>query len=209
MSKTPKSNALKRNAGEAATNSISRLLGARPVLPGESEEKYYSGLDAALAELGAITPLQSYLVENIYDCLWWIRRYEDQKRATVINAITNQLVKGSSTFDRKTDWGQIFEALNTNQSTPYLKRALADAKTNMESLLQNAQASVVHQIMTLDGMIALKNKTLAGFQVSYEQLTSRKIQRERLEMQNALLRRDLQAIDVQARLDQPTPGLGQ
>jgi hypothetical protein len=61
----------------------------------------------------------------------------------------------------------------------------------------------------MDQLIALKTKTLAGFQVSYEQLTSRKIQRERLEMQNSLLRRDLAAIDMQVKLDQSAPVQGQ
>jgi hypothetical protein len=28
--------------------------------------------------------LQIYLAEKIYDCLWWVRRYEAQKRAVMI-----------------------------------------------------------------------------------------------------------------------------
>ena len=39
-------------------------------------------------ELGADKPLQSYLVESIYDCLWWIRRYEEQKRIALVNDMT-------------------------------------------------------------------------------------------------------------------------
>jgi hypothetical protein len=48
-----------------------------------------------------------------------------------------------------------------------------------------------------DGRIAFKAKTLAGFQASYEALVNRNINRERLELQNAILKRDLQAIEME------------
>lgn len=63
---------------------ISKLLGAKPVLPGENAEEYATGLGALIAELDAKTVLQIYLAEKIYDCLWWIRRYEAQKRMVMI-----------------------------------------------------------------------------------------------------------------------------
>jgi formate dehydrogenase maturation protein FdhE len=64
-----------------------------------------------------------------------------------------------------------------------------------ESLQQEAFSKDRHWQRELDELIVLKTKTLAGFQASYELLTNRKIHRERLELQNALLRRDLQAIE--------------
>jgi len=63
---------------------ISKLLSAKPVLPGENADEYAAGLAALIAELGAKTVLQIYLAEKIYDCLWWIRRYEAQKRVLMI-----------------------------------------------------------------------------------------------------------------------------
>ena len=63
---------------------ISKLLGAKPVLPGENADEYAAGLAALIAELDAKTVLQIYLAEKIYDCLWWIRRYEAQKRMVMI-----------------------------------------------------------------------------------------------------------------------------
>ena len=51
---------------------ITKLLGAKPVLPGESAEEYAAGLAALIAELDAKTVLQIYLAEKIYDCLWWL-----------------------------------------------------------------------------------------------------------------------------------------
>ena len=72
----------KSNSGATVmpVSQISQLVGASPpVLPGESESTYKNGLHATVTELGAVTPLQIYLVEKIFDCLWWIRRYESFK----------------------------------------------------------------------------------------------------------------------------------
>jgi hypothetical protein len=47
----------------------------------------------------------------------------------------------------------------------------------------------------LDQRGALKAKTLAGFQASYEVLVNRKVNAERMRLQNALMQRDLGAIE--------------
>ena len=52
--------------------------------------------------------------------------------------------------------------------------------------------------MTLDEQVALKAKTLAGFQASYEVLVNRKENAERMRLQNALMTRDLGAIDMES-----------
>ena len=54
---------------QVAASAISKLVGATPVLPGESEAIYQQGLVATVDELGAETPLQIYLAEKIYECL--------------------------------------------------------------------------------------------------------------------------------------------
>ena len=72
----------------------------------------------------------------------------------------------------------------------------------MESLTQKALEICQFKLESLDEMIALKAKTLAGFQASYEALVNRSVLQERLKLQNDLLRRDLQTIDVSA-LEKP------
>jgi hypothetical protein len=47
-------------------------------------------------------------------------------------------------------------------------------------------------------MIALKVKTLTGFQASYEALVNRSVLQERLKLQNDLLKRDLHSIEISA-----------
>jgi len=63
-----------KKSDELSNLSISSLLGVAQVMPGESVEAYQSGLLATVEELGADTPLQVYLAEKIFQCLWWMRR---------------------------------------------------------------------------------------------------------------------------------------
>ena len=52
------------------------------------------------------------------------------------------------------------------------------------------------ELMGLDQSIALKTHTLAQLQKSYEALVNRSVMKERLKLQNDLLKRDLLAIDT-------------
>lgn len=74
--------------------SITQLLNVSPVLPGESADLYKISLQGLIQELEAKTVLQLYLAEKIHECVWWMRRYEQQKRMTLIQemaALTNPL----------------------------------------------------------------------------------------------------------------------
>ncbi len=51
-------------------------------------------------------------------------------------------------------------------------------------------------IQNFDSLIALRVKTLGQLQQSYEALVNRSVMAERLRLQNELIKRDLQAIDV-------------
>ena len=78
-------------SAKAVMSPITQVLESSPVLPGESEAVHQQGLIATVQELGATTPLQIYLAEKIYECLWWMRRYENQKRATLIRKMAQIL----------------------------------------------------------------------------------------------------------------------
>ena len=54
------------------------------------------------------------------------------------------------------------------------------------------------QLFQLDQQIALQTKILAGLQAAYEVAFNRKMNVERLQLQNALLRRDVEGIEVVA-----------
>ena len=187
---------------KVASSSVSEVLGITPVLPGESMEVYQRGLLATIQELGATTPLQIYLAEKIYECLWWMRRYENQKRATLIHSMAGLLDPNhfSKAVSDAAAWAM--EALFSNRIDDEFTKVLDGLNLTMESLTQKALEICQFKLESLDEMIALKAKTLAGFQASYEALVNRSVLQERLRLQNDLLRRDLQTIDVSA-LEKP------
>lgn len=74
---------------------------------------------------------------------------------------------------------------------------LEEHKLTMETLTQRATADCLDDLENLDQMFALNAKTLAGFQASYEVLVNRKVNAERMRLQNALMQRDLGAIESQ------------
>jgi hypothetical protein len=180
---------------KTAPVSLSAVINSTAVLPGESEDDYQAALQQTVQELSATTPLQIYLAQKIFDCLWWMRRYENQKRAGLIQEMVKLLSEGAIAFQAKGAKSKLLVALAANQRTPLLKKVLAEKEFTIESLTQAAYAEGLSDQRTLDELIALKTRTLAGFQVSYEVLVNRKINRERLELQNALLRGNLNALE--------------
>ena len=179
-----------------ATSQISQIFGPIKLLPGESEAVYRAGLGGTINELGASTHLQIYLAEKIFQCLWWMRRYEVQKQSSIVNA----MVRLSSQY-------------NTAETTKHnltvkLQAHMWDAQDVItfikqkgftpESLTAKAMSEVRDEIQKLDALIALRVKALGQLQQSYEALVNRSVMQERLKLQNELLKRDLQAIDVKA-----------
>ena len=183
---------------KAVPSPISQILESSPVLPGESEEVYQQGLIATVRELGATTPLQIYLAEKIYECLWWMRRYENQKRATLIRKMAQILAPSGAGGEVTELEAAVTEQLHNNHIDDALKTLFFRCKLDMASLTQKAMALSRLDHVNLDEMIAVKAKTLAGFQASYEVLVNRKVNAERMRLQNALMTRDLVAIDMES-----------
>ncbi|WP_445767924.1 hypothetical protein [Rheinheimera sp.] len=185
-------------AVQVISSPISQILGSTPVLPGESREAYQQGLVATIQELGAVTPLQIYLAEKIYECLWWMRRYENQKRATLIRKMAQALDPDSVGHNNVTDLqAEIMALLRTNRVGDDLNELMARQKYDLDSLTQRAMLMSRVEHEKFDQMIALNAKNLAGFQASYEVLVNRGVNAERMRLQNALMRRDLGAIDIE------------
>ena len=83
-----------------------------------------------------------------------------------------------------------------NQLSAGVMKTLGSLGHTPESLRQEAFSEKRDEIMQLDQQIALQAKILTGFQGSYEVAFNRKLNVERLKLQNELMRRDLNAIDV-------------
>ena len=196
----------KRSADKAVqviSSPITQILGSTPVLPGESQDSYQQGLLSTIQELGASTPFQIYLAEKIYECIWWMRRYEKQKRATLIHsmAVILETDKYAIVVSDLQAW--TMDALYANRIDEEFNGLLAEHNLTMETLTQQAMANSRSVFENLDQMIALNAKTLAGFQASYEVAVNRKVNAERMRLQNALMQRDLGAIENQPTLTEP------
>lgn len=180
---------------QVSLSAISQLVGASPVLPGEPENVYQQGLLATVQELGATTPLQVYLAEKIFECMWWMRRYENQKRATVIRSMAKALAQVGK-YDTEEKLFALAEvALYANRMDDEFAQLLDKKKISMESLTQQGMSRCQGELLNLENLISNKAKTMAGFQASYEVLVNRKVNAERMRLQNSLLQRDIGAID--------------
>lgn len=175
--------------------SISELLGASPVLPGESAELYRRGVIATVQELGAQTPLQVYLAEKIFECLWWMRRYEHQKHVSLASEMATLLEPGDGPAVKEMR-AMAMELIMANEGEDGLLAAMARHNLSPDSLRQRALYNLRKQLQALDEQLALKAKTLAGLQASFEVLANRRTNAERLRLQNDLLRRDLGALEA-------------
>jgi len=190
-----KKSANKSSAPSVSGPAISSLLGTAPVLPGESARLYRSGVLAAVQELGAQTPLQVYLAEKIYECLWWMRRYERQKHATVASEMAALIEPGERPLDLEKR-AIVMEMIMADDINHALIAAMEGRNLSLDSLRQRALYKCSGRLFAMEEQIALKTKTLAGLQASFEVLVNRRLNTERLRLQNELLRRDLGAIDV-------------
>jgi hypothetical protein len=81
--------------------------------------------------------LQIYLAEKIYDCLWWIRRYEAQKRMVMIAAMA-EIVQGHYPAVGTIDAVEFREALISEAVTAEMVEALQGMGYTIEGLRQQA-----------------------------------------------------------------------
>ena len=190
----PQSNA-SSEGGATYALSVTQLLSVSPVLPGESADLYRTSLQSLINELEAKTVLQVYLAEKIHECLWWMRRYEQQKRLTLIHemaSLSNPLRRA----DREDRQAHLLECLRADNIDSEALNAIATIGHTIDSLLQKALENKRSEITYLNNQIALQAKILAGFQASYEVAFNRKFNTERLRLQNEMMTRDLLAIDA-------------
>jgi hypothetical protein len=173
---------------------ISQIFGSIKLLPGESDAVYRAGLTGTISELGAATHLQIYLAEKIFQCLWWMRRYEIQKQAALVNGMVDLLTRHD--IDKKRRTAITFNLQEGLCDGIEMKELIETNGYTLDSLLARGMSKVREEIQKIDVLIALRVKALGQLQQSYEALVNRSVLQERLKLQNELLKRDLQAIDV-------------
>ena len=178
------------------TSRVSQAAGGNwPLLPGESKTLYKQGFEATIKELGASTELQIFVAEKIFQCIWWMRRYETQKQSVILEGMVSELTDYSTSADQRLAIRQlIFGQMWDEEVT---KKLIKENAHTPASLLEEAMSNRKDELIKLDQQIALRMKTLMQLQQSYEALVNRSIMQERLKLQNELLKRDLEAIELQ------------
>ena len=189
-----KKDASNRAATKQAASKISQIVGGKFILPGENAQQFHQAYATALVELGAQTQLQIYLAEQIFHSMWWIRRYELQKRANLISEMVKILRSPGLAEIAGLDLTELLEAGRWDE--PAVLNEIKSKGFTVQSLLQRAGVRQQEELMRLDQSITLKAHTLAQLQKSYEALVNRSVMKERLKLQNDLLKRDLLAIDT-------------
>jgi hypothetical protein len=186
--------AAKQSATKQSSSKITQIVGGKFILPGENAQQFHKAYAETLIELGAQTQLQIYLAEQIFHSIWWIRRYELQKRASLISEMVKILRSPGLTELPGLDLTELMETGNWDD--PEVLNEINGRGFTVESLLQRAGVRNQEALMRLDQSIALKAHTLTQLQKSYEALVNRSVMKERLKLQNDLLKRDLLSIDT-------------
>ena len=171
---------------------ISKLSGGHiPLLPGESADEYRDGLQATIAELEAKTPMQIYLAEKIFDCMWWIRRLETSKYEQIARKVWTVF---KDEYQEPPDLSLVASGDFSNQTLTEYAEGIGES---VQSLFQRVVSGNTGILRMLDGLIADRLKAMQGFQSAYEALVNRKLVIERLRLQNENLRRNVNAIEMQ------------
>lgn len=178
-----------------AQSKVGKATGSSmPLLPGESQELYLKSFHSTILELGASTELQIYIAEKIFTSIWWMRRYENQKRALIIKGMVDVHLGLHGQSDLRLTLTKLFQASKFDGQA--ITDMLAQKGQTAASLLQESMARYAAELLAIDEQIALRTKTMVTLQQSYEALVNRSVLRERLKLQNEILKRDLQSIDL-------------
>ena len=123
-----------------------------------------------------------------------MRRYEQQKRTTIIAEMAS-MSHGNIKLPVSAGQAHVRDSLLNNRIDQQTTDAAKMVGHTLESLQQLAVEKKRDVIFQLDQQIALQAKILAGFQASYEVASNRKLNTERLKLQNEMMRKDLDAIE--------------
>ncbi len=184
-----------KSSNSAVFSQVSRVVGATNfLLPGESQDDYSAGVQSIIEELQAKTHLQVYLAEKMFQCMWWLRRYELQKQSAIREGVVGQITNYASSNAQRLALRELVHADAWQKEG--LQAALTKSGHTAQSVVEAAFSKRHDELIKLDQQIALRIKTLHQLQQSYEALVNRSVIQERLKMQNELLMRELKSIEA-------------
>jgi hypothetical protein len=179
MSKSPAGQHLKTLAGSTAV-----------VIKGESQQEYDQGREATIRDLGAQSPLEVYLAEKMFDCLWWIRRLDVMR----VDVIRQGMFEALRHDFRRANIRRLIE--QEAWDDPDLALALNNSGLTVNGLPAAGMVKSQKALESVDRQTALRMKMFRDLQKAYEAHTNRQLNTDRLTLQNRLLSQHLSVKDI-------------
>jgi hypothetical protein len=183
-----------RGVKSRSRSAIGRLLKVDRVLPGESREEYEEGLAQILKELAiGDRGVDAYLVELVYDALWWLKRNSEVKAALVTDEMVEHLADTLGGMREDPDYfgTEIFDEANKEQLNAYLSAA----SLSLTSLRNLALVSLFDELRKIDEQSELMHRNLSKLQGNLEQWLARAPRLRLLKLEIEQRERNLSAIE--------------
>ena len=181
MSKSPTSQHLKTLAGSTAV-----------VIKGESQQEYDQGREATIRDIGAQSPLEVYLAEKMFDCLWWIRRLD----AVRVDVIREGMVQALDYFQRNAEIRELIA--REEWDDPAMQRALQKSDLTVDTLPAAGMIKAEKSLESMDKQTGFRMKMFRDLQKAYEAHTNRQLNTDRLTLQNRLLSQHISVNEIKA-----------
>ena len=183
-----------RGKGLRSGSAIGCLLKVDRVLPGESREEYDEGLAQILKELAiGDQGVDGYLVELVYDALWWLKRNSEVKAALVADEMVERLADALGEMHEDPDYfgTEIFDEANKAQ----LDAFLLTAGLSLTSLRNSALVSLFDQLRKIDEQSEVMQRNLTKLQGNLEQWLARAPRLRLLKLEIEQRERNLLALE--------------
>ena len=164
------------------------------MLPGESREEYEEGLAQILKELAiGDQGVDAYLLELVYDALWWLKRNSEVKAALVTDEMVEHL--NDALLERGEDpdffTAEIFDSKHEKE----LKAYLSAAGVSLTSLRNLALISLEGELREIDEQSEVMQRNLSKLQGNLEQWLVRAPRLKLLKLEIEQRGRNLSAIE--------------
>jgi len=183
-----------RGKGLRSGSAIGRLLKVDRVLPGESREEYDEGLAQILKELAiGDQGVDAYLVELVYDALWWLKRNSELKAALVADEMVERLADALGEMHEDPDYfgTEIFDVANKAQLNAYL----LTAGLSLTSLRNSALVSLFDELRKIDEQSEVMQRNLTKLQSNLDQWLARAPRLRLLKLEIEQRERNLVALE--------------
>lgn len=163
------------------------------LMPGQDEDDYKRDVLELIEQLRLRTPAQYFIAQRFYDCLAWIRAYDDAKHAVIAESAIRIL----DLDERRPDDLEITRHIrHCDWEHECVKAAANHRGHTVKSLHALALNWSRQELVQLEQLSALRTKSLKQLQTSLELLVGRTDLQRRLRLHNEMMDMRLGAADL-------------